>query len=31
MPRKLDQDVFYQTPGTLHYNVWTIEEVPLIP
>jgi hypothetical protein len=21
MPRKLDQDVFYQSPGTLHYNI----------
>lgn len=21
MPRRLDQDVYYQPPGTLHYNV----------
>jgi hypothetical protein len=21
MPRKLDQDTFYQSPGTLHYNI----------
>jgi hypothetical protein len=21
MPRKLDQDAFYQSPGTLHYNI----------
>lgn len=21
MPRKLDQDMFYQSPGTLHFNI----------